>query len=74
MEVVAEGVETDEQAVQLRALTCEYGQGYLFSKPLNKEDAGALIRRERPWPGGVLSAAGINERDAARTFDSALVM
>jgi diguanylate cyclase (GGDEF)-like protein len=74
MEVVAEGVETDEQAAQLRALTCEYGQGYLFSKPLNKEDALALILRERPWRNDVLNAPEISEQVPASAFDSALVM
>jgi EAL domain-containing protein (putative c-di-GMP-specific phosphodiesterase class I) len=34
MKVVAEGVETVEQYTQLRALGCEYIQGYLFSKPV----------------------------------------
>lgn len=34
MEVVAEGIETSAQLEQLKMLGCEYGQGYLFSKPL----------------------------------------
>ena len=34
MEVIAEGVETEEQFEQLRLLGCEYGQGYLFSPPV----------------------------------------
>jgi EAL domain-containing protein (putative c-di-GMP-specific phosphodiesterase class I) len=43
MEVVAEGVETEEQLAQLRALKCEYGQGYLFSHPVNAELAEAMV-------------------------------
>ena len=35
LRVVAEGVETDAQLQQLSALNCEYGQGYLFSKPID---------------------------------------
>lgn len=43
MQVVAEGVETDEQLDQLRSLKCQYGQGYLFSKPLDVADADLFI-------------------------------
>jgi EAL domain-containing protein (putative c-di-GMP-specific phosphodiesterase class I) len=32
--VVAEGVETEEQASLLRLLRCDQYQGYLFSKPV----------------------------------------
>ncbi|GAA0314481.1 hypothetical protein GCM10008967_01240 [Bacillus carboniphilus] len=38
MNVVAEGVETKEQASVLLDLQCEYVQGYYFSRPLQKED------------------------------------
>ena len=34
MDVIAEGVETTKQLAQLKMLKCEYGQGYLFSKPI----------------------------------------
>ena len=43
MDVVAEGVETRKQMYQLKALQCEFGQGYLFSKPLDAEMAEAFI-------------------------------
>ncbi|MDY7006918.1 MAG: EAL domain-containing protein [Cyanobacteriota bacterium] len=43
IDVVAEGVETTEQVLQLQALKCEYGQGYLFSKPLDMAKATSLI-------------------------------
>jgi EAL domain-containing protein (putative c-di-GMP-specific phosphodiesterase class I) len=35
LEVVAEGVETDEQERELLALGCTYGQGYHFARPLD---------------------------------------
>ncbi|MEC8442728.1 MAG: EAL domain-containing protein, partial [Pseudomonadota bacterium] len=35
MNVVAEGVETDEQFKYLRLNNCDEGQGYLFSRPLS---------------------------------------
>ena len=34
MEVVAEGIETQEQLDLLIAARCDYGQGYLFSRPV----------------------------------------
>ena len=43
MEVTAEGVETVEQLAQLRSLSCEYGQGYYFSKPVVAESARLMI-------------------------------
>jgi diguanylate cyclase (GGDEF)-like protein/PAS domain S-box-containing protein len=43
MDVVAEGVETREQLDILRALGCQYGQGYFFSKPLDTRSAEAFI-------------------------------
>ncbi len=43
MKVVAEGVETSEQLAQLQILRCEGGQGFLFSRPLDAEAAGALL-------------------------------
>ena len=36
--VVAEGVETQEQYLVLKAMGCEYVQGYYFSKPVPPED------------------------------------
>ncbi len=45
MDVVAEGVETVEQRDMLRALGCKYGQGYLFSRPLDAERARAFVAR-----------------------------
>ncbi|MBD1803915.1 EAL domain-containing response regulator [Microcoleus sp. FACHB-SPT15] len=43
LDVVAEGVETGEQLNWLRALSCEYGQGYFFSKPIDSQAVGALL-------------------------------
>lgn len=42
-EVVAEGVETAAQLDYLRDLHCEYGQGYLFSRPVDSAAAGRLL-------------------------------
>ena len=43
MIVVAEGVETPEQYAMLMSLGCEYGQGYLFSRPIPKREIDQLI-------------------------------
>jgi diguanylate cyclase (GGDEF)-like protein/PAS domain S-box-containing protein len=42
-DVVAEGVETKDDFMLLKALSCEYYQGYYFSKPLPKNDFEMLI-------------------------------
>ena len=39
MKVVAEGVETAEQADTLREFACDYGQGYFFARPLPLQQA-----------------------------------
>jgi diguanylate cyclase (GGDEF)-like protein len=49
MDVIAEGVETQEQLAQLRSLQCEYGQGYFFSKPMDSHVAGELIAAQLQW-------------------------
>lgn len=41
--VVAEGIETMNQLKYLQYLCCEYGQGYLFSPPLDSESAESLL-------------------------------
>jgi len=46
MKVVAEGVETEEQAKVLRLLRCDQMQGYLVSRPVPFEQMSALIREE----------------------------
>ena len=43
MDVVAEGVETDRQLEELRAMDCRYLQGYLFGHPRPFEDLRALL-------------------------------
>ncbi len=43
MDVVAEGIETEGQWALLHRLTCAYGQGFYFSKPLEDKAAQKLI-------------------------------
>jgi diguanylate cyclase (GGDEF)-like protein/PAS domain S-box-containing protein len=45
LEAVAEGIETEEQLRQLQALGCQYGQGFLLSKPVAVAEAGKLLTK-----------------------------
>ena len=44
VEVVAEGIETEQQLELLRSFGCHAGQGFLFSKPVPAKDAEKLLR------------------------------
>ena len=46
MEVIAEGIETEEQYQQLKMLGCEYGQGYLFSRPVDNTGVQHLLAQD----------------------------
>jgi EAL domain-containing protein (putative c-di-GMP-specific phosphodiesterase class I) len=43
LEVIAEGVETEQQADALREMGCDLMQGYLFSKPVLFEQLAAML-------------------------------
>jgi len=43
LEVIAEGVETPLQLENLHKLGCEYGQGYLLSRPQSEQDIEAVL-------------------------------
>jgi PAS domain S-box-containing protein/diguanylate cyclase (GGDEF)-like protein len=45
LKVIAEGVDSEEQAKFLRLLRCDEMQGYLFSKPLPAEDLVRLLQK-----------------------------
>jgi EAL domain-containing protein (putative c-di-GMP-specific phosphodiesterase class I) len=47
MEVVAEGAETDSDAVELYQLGCEYAQGFAFGEPMDADAAMRLLTEER---------------------------
>jgi diguanylate cyclase (GGDEF)-like protein/PAS domain S-box-containing protein len=56
MDVVAEGAETDSDAVELFQLGCEYAQGFAFGEPMSPERARALLEPE---------SAGIRDQQSA---------
>ena len=43
---VAEGVETPEQKTRLQGLRCRFGQGFLFSRPLDDAAVGRMLSRQ----------------------------
>jgi EAL domain-containing protein (putative c-di-GMP-specific phosphodiesterase class I) len=49
LRVVAEGIETPEQMRQLRRMGCHYGQGYLFSRPLDGPAIASLVDEWPQW-------------------------
>src|SRR5205814_10065556 len=50
MEVVAEGAETDSDAVELYQLGCEYAQGFAFGYPMTAQEASALLTSDEFEP------------------------
>ena len=47
MEVVAEGAESESDAIDLFHLGCEFAQGYVFGEPMTADDAKHLLQAER---------------------------
>lgn len=49
MRAIAEGIETETQLQILRDLNCDFAQGYLFSKPLPKEEMEKQLYQKHFW-------------------------
>jgi EAL domain-containing protein (putative c-di-GMP-specific phosphodiesterase class I) len=49
MEVVAEGVETQQQLDLLRKMHCSYAQGYHLSRPIEAARFEELLGTRRSW-------------------------
>lgn len=49
LSVIAEGIESIHQIHQLRVLGCEFGQGYLFSRPVPVDEAERLLMDSHRW-------------------------
>ncbi|MGI8668391.1 MAG: putative bifunctional diguanylate cyclase/phosphodiesterase [Aridibacter sp.] len=47
--IIAEGIETIHQLHQLRILGCEYGQGFLFSRPIPVDQIETLLDDKECW-------------------------
>jgi len=63
LKVVAEGIETTHESHKLQGLGCDIGQGYLFAKPMAKEQFVAVLGRRlvgaRPAPKPHATAATV---------------
>jgi EAL domain-containing protein (putative c-di-GMP-specific phosphodiesterase class I) len=49
LKVIAEGIETLEQASRLQRLNCDIAQGYYFAKPMPPEQLTALLDDQPHW-------------------------
>jgi EAL domain-containing protein (putative c-di-GMP-specific phosphodiesterase class I) len=49
LEVIAEGVASQDQLDLLRRMGCPYGQGYHFSRPLTLDALEEMLRRDPRW-------------------------
>ncbi len=50
MDVIAEGVETEDQMERLGALRCEYAQGCLIARPMDGDSAESFLSAAGPHP------------------------
>lgn len=46
LELVAEGIQTEQQLKMLKKLRCDYGQGYFFARPLDDQNAFQLVSKQ----------------------------
>jgi len=56
MNIVAEGVETEEQFAYLRARGVRFFQGFLFARPMPCDSFRRFLGAFRPTPAGAVSA------------------
>ncbi len=64
LHVIAEGIESISQFHQLRVLGCEYGQGYLFSRPLPVREIEKMLESKSQWENIIpLQQFGAREQD-----------
>jgi EAL domain-containing protein (putative c-di-GMP-specific phosphodiesterase class I) len=59
MDVTAEGIETADQVDRLQQLSCEFGQGYYFDKPLTSEKARGMLQEHAKSGGRVAQGGGV---------------
>jgi diguanylate cyclase (GGDEF)-like protein len=60
LELIAEGIETEEQSAWFQSLGCRFGQGYLYARPMPTSEVDHFLRRRRT------AARAADRRTAAR--------
>jgi EAL domain-containing protein (putative c-di-GMP-specific phosphodiesterase class I) len=65
--VVAEGIETDVQASQLWTMGCKLGQGFAFSKAVDRHAIAGLLRRHAQSDGALPLHTRQDDRQRARS-------
>ena len=55
LEVVAEGIEREDQSDSLRDLGCQLGQGFLFARPMTEDALLQYLFQESPAPGELVA-------------------
>jgi diguanylate cyclase (GGDEF)-like protein len=69
MKVVAEGIENEASAQQLRALNCDIGQGYLYAKPMPAADLEAWLKTRTRVPVIVVPGSlSVGDIDSTETY------
>jgi EAL domain-containing protein (putative c-di-GMP-specific phosphodiesterase class I) len=71
LKAIAEIIETQAAAFALQKMGCEFGQGYLFSAPVEAEEALQRLRG-RDWPAAPVEGSDGGQRDDQD--DSTLVL
>ena len=69
LSIIAEGIEEPGQYRRLHELGCEYGQGYLFSRPQEADAMTEMLMAQRPLREPRRSASGIRAASSALTID-----
>ena len=57
IKVIAEGIEEMEQWHALKQLGCDYGQGYLLSKPIDNEAMTLMLKKQVSKPSSILNSS-----------------
>ena len=70
--VTAEGIETEAECRRMAAVGCDFAQGFIFERPLEAHQAGALIAQNPSWLPDVLAptAALVSSRSRRAFLES----